>query len=77
MRRREFAALLGSAVVLRPRAPPAQPPAVPVIGLLASNSAADFEPFLPAFHMGLGQLGFVEGRNVRIESRWADGHLPP
>jgi ABC-type uncharacterized transport system substrate-binding protein len=45
-----------------------------VIGVLASNSPADFEPFVPAFRQGLQQLGFVEGRNVRIEYRWAEGH---
>jgi ABC-type uncharacterized transport system substrate-binding protein len=45
-----------------------------VIGLLASNPAADFEPFVPAFRQGLEQSGFVEGRNVRIEYRWADGY---
>jgi putative ABC transport system substrate-binding protein len=47
---------------------------MPVIGVLASNSPADFEPFEPAFRQGLGELGFVEGRNVRIEYRWANGH---
>jgi putative ABC transport system substrate-binding protein len=47
---------------------------MPVIGLLASNSAADFEPFVPAFRKGLEELDLFEGRNVRIESRWANGH---
>jgi putative ABC transport system substrate-binding protein len=66
--------VLGGAVALWPRALRAQQRAVPVIGLLAGNSAADFEPFLPAFRQGLEQSGGVEGRNVRIEYRWADGH---
>ena len=74
MRRREFAILLGSAVTLWPRTVRAQQPAMPVIGLLASNSAADFEPFVPAFRKGLEELDLFEGRNVRIESRWANGH---
>ena len=74
MRRREFALVLGGAVALWPRVLRAQQRAVPVIGLLASNSAADFEPFVPAFRQGLEQSSFVEGRNVRIEYRWADGH---
>lgn len=74
MRRRDFVVLLSGAVLLRPGVARAQPPAMPVIGLLGSNSAVDFEPFVPAFRAGLEQLGFTEGRNVRIESRWADGH---
>jgi putative ABC transport system substrate-binding protein len=74
MRRRDFAALLGAAAILRPRAALAQAPLIPVVGVLASNSAPDFEPFVPAFRAGLEQHGFVEGRNVKIEYRWADGH---
>jgi putative ABC transport system substrate-binding protein len=73
MTRREFAILLGVMVALRLRPVHAQQPAIPVIGVLASNSAPDFEPFVPAFRKGLEQLGFVEGRNVRIEYRWANG----
>lgn len=66
--------LLGWAMALWPRAVRARQDAMPVIGVLASNSAADFEPFVPAFRQGLEQIGFVEGRNVRIEYRWANGH---
>jgi putative ABC transport system substrate-binding protein len=74
MTRREVAMLLGCAMALWPRAVRALQDARPVIGVLASNSPADFEPFVPAFRQGLQQLGFVEGRNVRIEYRWAEGH---
>jgi putative ABC transport system substrate-binding protein len=74
MRRRDFAALLGAAAILRPRAVLAQASLIPVVGVLASNSAPDFEPFVPAFRAGLEQHGFVEGRNVKIEYRWANGH---
>ena len=65
--------LLGGAIALRPRTVRAQL-AMPIIGVLASNSPADFEPFVPAFRQGLEQHGFVEGRNVRIEYRYANGH---
>ena len=71
--RREFVMLLGGAIALRPRVVRAQP-AMRVIGVLASNAPADFEPFVPAFRQGLEQHGFVEGRNVRIEYRYANGH---
>jgi putative tryptophan/tyrosine transport system substrate-binding protein len=74
MRRRDFAALLGGAVVLRSRAIAAQPATMPAVGVLASNSAVDFEPFVPSFRAGLEQHGFGEGRNVRIQYRWADGY---
>ncbi len=74
MRRREFAMLLGGAVVLQPLAGRAQQPAIPVVGFLDSSSADVFEPFVAAFRKGLREVGFVEGRNVGIEYRWAEGH---
>ena len=73
MRRREFVMLLVGVTVLRPRAARAQQPTVPVIGFLDSSSAAALGPFVEAFRKGLEEVGFVEGRNVRIEYRWADG----
>ncbi len=66
--------LVGGAVVLRPLAGRAQQPAIPVVGFLDSSSADVFETFVAAFRKGLREIGFVEGGNVRIEYRWAEGH---
>jgi putative tryptophan/tyrosine transport system substrate-binding protein len=72
MRRRRFMALLGSAVVW-PLAARAQQGKMPVIGILASVSPAPYAPFIAAIKEGLRQTGYVEGRNVAIEYRWAEG----
>jgi ABC-type uncharacterized transport system substrate-binding protein len=66
--------LLGGAVALRPFTGHAQRATIPVIGFLSSSSAADQRPLAAAFHKGLEEVGFVEGRSVRMEYRWADGH---
>jgi hypothetical protein len=47
--------------------------AMPVVGFLGSSSAAEWGPFVTAFQRGLKETGFVEGENVTIEYRWADG----
>ena len=74
MRRREFLALLGGAAVSWPLAARAQQPAVPMIGILGGQSPETYEPFLVPFRQGLSEVGFVEGNNVAIESRWAKLH---
>jgi putative tryptophan/tyrosine transport system substrate-binding protein len=71
LRRREFITLLGGAVAAWPRTARSQS-AMPVIGLLSSSSSRGYEPMIARFRKGLGESGFVEGQNVKIEYRWAD-----
>jgi putative tryptophan/tyrosine transport system substrate-binding protein len=72
MRRREFLGVMGCGLAAWPRAVRAQQP-VPVIGYLSSRSPGETAALLAAFRKGLGEAGFVEGQNIAIEYRWAEG----
>jgi putative ABC transport system substrate-binding protein len=71
MRRREFIAFLGGAAAAWPLTARAQQRAVPMVGYLHPDSPQQMVRLLAAFHKGLGEIGYVEGRNVAFEYRWA------
>ena len=72
MKRRQFIAGLGSAAAVSPLAVRAQQPALPVIGFLGSQFADDYKSANVPFLQGLKETGYVQGRNVAIEYRYAE-----
>jgi putative ABC transport system substrate-binding protein len=72
MRRRDLVSLVGGAAVAWPAAVRAQQPALPILGFLSAVSPGPFAQRMAAFYQGLGEAGYVEGRSVAIESRWAE-----
>src|SRR5215213_5395766 len=74
MKRRDFLALLGAAAATRPLAASSKQKAMPVIGFLLPSSRAYSAPYVAAFHEGLNEFGYIEGKNIAFEYRWVEGH---
>jgi putative tryptophan/tyrosine transport system substrate-binding protein len=74
MNRRELITLIGGAAAWPLAARAQQPATMPVVGILGGHTGAEWTPFIAAFNVGLKEIGFVEGQNVRIAYRWAEGH---
>jgi putative tryptophan/tyrosine transport system substrate-binding protein len=74
VRRRDFIKVVAGSMTAWPLAVRAQQPAMPVVGFLSARSREDSADMLAALRAGLDEHGFVEDRNVRIESRWANDH---
>ena len=74
VKRREFIGLLGGAAVSAPFPVRAQPASMPLVGFLHGASPSYLEQFVDALRKGLNEAGYVEGQNLAIEYRWAEGH---
>jgi ABC-type uncharacterized transport system substrate-binding protein len=74
MRRREFIKVIAGSAAAWPFAARAQQPTMPVVGFLNAASAEGYTKFVGEFRRGLNSMGFVEGQNVVVEYRWAEGH---
>jgi putative ABC transport system substrate-binding protein len=74
VRRRDFIKVVAGSAVAWPVTARAQQPAMPVVGFLNAASAQVYTRQLAAFLKGLSETGYVDGQNVAIEYRWADGH---
>jgi putative ABC transport system substrate-binding protein len=74
MDRRRFVGSVAGTLLALPFAARAQQKAMPVIGVLSTASSPGPTPFMAAFRQGLSEAGYVEGQNLAIEYRWAEGH---
>jgi putative ABC transport system substrate-binding protein len=81
MKRRQFITMIGGAVASWPLAASGQQAAMPVIGWMDTGARAQFADRVAGFMRGLAENGFVDGQNIRVEDRWAEGQydrlIPP
>src|SRR4051812_38569241 len=73
MERRKFISVVGGVAAFWPLAARAQHDQMPVIGFLNGASPRGYAPYLAGFHHGLREAGFIEGKNIAVEYRWAEG----